>query len=327
MNKLLKSKLSFVSFLIAIYIALLILILALLLIPISKNYLSYSLTLAHDVKPDSILLIGFVVFCYLIFLISPILFNRVINSKKIIESNSIIWNFIFILITIAIFLSNTNNLIELFHFKSKNYFYYELIHFDLDKMDSIGLKNYYRIDNNKIVASIYFLSILILFIECFYLSVIIPLKQLQIKFKIYGNTYFSFYHSFNIVLILLIFCPLAFLLDFNSFSNTTQVKKNNKIALSTPESIKEVKPASKTNEEGITYSGHLDNGRYVSLTIKMIGESTYLISNSFKSRMSLLSNGRYLIEDGPMVGMTIFLTSDRCDIYSIDGEFIETLTK
>ncbi len=89
--------------------------------------------------------------------------------------------------------------------------------------------------------------------------------------------------------------------------------------------IEEVRPDSDKNDQGISYSGNLDDGVYVRFTIKMIGERTYLISNGNQSLISLLSNGRYLVEDGPMIGMTLDPSRGGCTIYAVDGTMVDIL--
>jgi hypothetical protein len=148
MNKLLTSKLSFISFAISIYIVIIVIVLALLLIPISKNFLIYSLTFSQNVSPDSKLFIGMEFFFYLLCVLSPFLFYGIFKRKKIIEFNSIIWNFIFILITSIFFLFNVNKLVNLFQFKTREYVYYELVYLDSEKLAKWGLKDLYLLDTN-----------------------------------------------------------------------------------------------------------------------------------------------------------------------------------
>lgn len=327
MKKLFSSKLSFISLAISIYIAILIIVMALFLVPISKNFLSYSLTLSHILQTDSKILIGIEAFFYLVCLLSPFLIYKFLNLKKLIEVNSIIWNFIFILITSILFILNANHLVELFQYKSKDYFYYELDYLDLDKLASWGLKDLYRFDNNKIVTSFYFLSILILFVECLYLFVIIPLKPLQIKYKVYKGMFVTLFSTINIAFVVVFLCFSLFLFDFKSKKNLGNPNKTNTYTSSqfSNKTTSELEESKRKENRGISYSGTLDNGSRVRFTIKIIGGNTYLISNDNQCLMSLLPNGRYLIEDGPMVGMTLDPSAGGCTIYSIDGEMIDIL--
>jgi hypothetical protein len=301
-----------------------VIVLALLLIPISKNFLIYSLTFSQNVSPDSKLFIGMEFFFYLLCVLSPFLFYGIFKRKKIIEFNSIIWNFIFILITSIFFLFNVNKLVNLFQFKTREYVYYELVYLDSEKLAKWGLKDLYLFDNNEIVKIFYFLSILILFVECLYLFVIIPLKPLQIKYKLYEGRFVTLYGIINIVFIVIFLFFSFILFDIKSNKN---LGKSNKTDLypSVQFLNRELTESKRKDNSGINYSGTLDNGSRVSFTIKMIGENSYLISNGNQCRMSLLSNGRYLIEDGPMVGMSLYPTSSACTIYAVDGTYIDNL--
>ncbi len=93
----------------------------------------------------------------------------------------------------------------------------------------------------------------------------------------------------------------------------------------TPLNSENEKKEEAKKEDGITYSGNLDNGQNVSFKIKMIGDRTYLIANGNQSLLTFLSNGRYMVEDGPMVGMTLDPSKGACTIYSVDGEMVAIL--
>ncbi len=232
MNKFFTSKLSFISFVIALYFSFSITALAVLLIPISKNFLSFSLTYPKNLFADSIGLFVSEIFLYLIILLGPIFIHKIIARKELKLTNSAFGNLIVILIIFLMISFNFKSVSDLFYVKSSDYFYYELTGLSSNKFSFWDLKDYYHFDNNKIVSLFYQLSLLILLFEFLFFFVSCPLKTLNAKLSVSGNIQITYYHLINSFILTVILCfallPNAKFLNEESdqFANNNSTKNN-----------------------------------------------------------------------------------------------------
>jgi hypothetical protein len=326
MNILKLKNVPYFSIIIATYIFLASFIISLILKSVSVNTLSLELTLADLPNAESHFWFILEILAVLLLINFPLVFYKFFKDKILKEWTSFtLYNLLFILFPFVLLFFNFNRFINIFSINTNNYnciYTFELDKFSRNKIinfiNQIGVVQFSHKD--LIVILLVFL-ILILIINCLIIFVFYPYLANNPNFKFNNSKKFIIVISSVVIFVLCTFCFFykGTIPQKNTLSNTSNIN-NQSTSVTT-----KIPTTPKKEDDGISYSGTLDNGSFVSFKIKMIGEKTYLISNGNQSLMTLLSNGRYLIEDGPMVGMTLDPSAGGCTIYAVDGTMVDIL--